>query len=281
MNRDTRAKIAEQTLEILGQGHYLSPTKVRVSIAEELAAACAATRLYRPEDLPALTERLASAPRHPETEIRVSGVGTLEAARALEGRFEHVACLNFASAKNPGGGFRSGAQAQEESLARATGLFAALETQPAYYHFHRNLGTALYSDHIIFSPRLPVFRDAEEELLEAPWTTSILTAAAVNAGALRQNEPAKTGLIRGAMEQRTRGVLAVAAAAGCDALVLGAWGCGVFRNDPAEVAQIFAAALQHDNFRGLFRHVEFAILDRTPEQNTLRAFEKTFSASSH
>ncbi|MCP4113573.1 MAG: TIGR02452 family protein [Desulfobacteraceae bacterium] len=52
-----------------------------------------------------------------ETVIEVTTESTLEAAHRLikEYNCNHIACLNFASAKNPGGGFSSGSQAQEES----------------------------------------------------------------------------------------------------------------------------------------------------------------------
>jgi uncharacterized protein (TIGR02452 family) len=276
MNRQERARIAEETLAILESGTYRARSGTQISIAGQLAAARAATRLYVPADLDGLLRQAAGKRRYESTSIEVTDRGTLEAGHALHRRYDRVACLNFASAKNPGGGFKTGAQAQEECLARASGLFATLETQSSFYEHHRQLSTSLYSDHLIFSPGVPVFRDAEDRLIEAPWETAMITAAAVNAGAVRENEPKNAGKIRPAMERRTRCVLAAAAANDCDALVLGAWGCGVFRNDPAQIAEIFAMELQSANFRGLFRHVELAILDRTPGQGTLRAFEKVF-----
>jgi uncharacterized protein (TIGR02452 family) len=66
--------------------------------------------------------------------------------------------LNFASARNVGGGFLNGARAQEEDLARSCGLFRCLETQPEYYEVNRRTASLLYTDHIIYSPRVPWFR---------------------------------------------------------------------------------------------------------------------------
>jgi uncharacterized protein (TIGR02452 family) len=72
-------------------------------------------------------------------------------------------------------------------------------------------------------------------------------------------------------------VLAIAAAHGHAAPVLGAWGCGVFKNDPVEVADLFAAALRGP-FRGAFATVVFAVLDRSPERRVIGPFERTFAA---
>ena len=96
-----------------------------------------------------------------------------------------LAILNFASAKNPGGGFSSGSQAQEESLARSSGLYSSIIGQPAYYQANRKFGSTLYSDHAIYSPDVPIFRNDEGELLSAAYTASFITMPAVNAGTLK------------------------------------------------------------------------------------------------
>jgi uncharacterized protein (TIGR02452 family) len=276
MNRQQRAAIAQQTLAILELGAYQLPDGHNVSIRDALDRACQATMLYQPDDYPQLLEQIAAAPHDREVTIEVSNRTTLAAARALAATYDTVACLNFASAKNPGGGFLSGSQAQEESLARASGLYACLRAQPAFYDYHRRLATSLYSDRTIFSPGVPVFRDDADRLIERPWTTAFITAAAVNAGAVRQNESRQASRIVPAMEQRARMVLAVGAAHRCEALVLGAWGCGVFRNDPATVAAIFRAALAEPAFKGRFRHIEFAIYDTLPQSTALAAFQRVF-----
>ncbi len=111
---------------------------------------------------------------------------SLAAARRLGGL---VGCLNFASAKNPGGGFRGGAEAQEESLARSSGLYRCLLEAPGFYAFHRSQRDLLYCDHMIFSPAVPVFRDEHGALLAQPYPVSFVTAAAPNAGALGLGHP--------------------------------------------------------------------------------------------
>lgn len=97
--------------------------------------------------------------------------------------------LNFASARHPGGGFLGGSQAQEESLARASGLSPCLNQFQEMYDTNQRFSSCLYTDHMIYAPDVPVFRDDDDRLLEEPFLVSILTAPAVNAGAVRRNEP--------------------------------------------------------------------------------------------
>lgn len=276
MSRQQRAAIAQETLAILQNGSYQTSDGRMISVADALASSCENTMLYQPEDYSALLANVESRPQATATSINVSNRTTLAAARSLVEHFPSIGCLNFASAKNPGGGFLGGSQAQEESLARASGLYAALQTQPAYYEYHRRLRTALYSDRVIFSPSVPVFRDDNDRLIDAFWQTAFLTAAAPNAGAVQQNEPQQRNRVAPTLEQRARMVLAVAATHGCAALILGAWGCGVFRNDPTMVAAIFARILVEPPFAQRFEHIEFAVLDNSADQNTFRAFQKAF-----
>ncbi|RYG63351.1 TIGR02452 family protein [bacterium] len=279
MNRQNRSQLAEETLTILQSGVYATSRGIEVSISDAVATSCEGTELFFPEDYPAMLERVGNSPTLSETVISVSNRTTLQAGHDFYQRFGQVACLNFASAKNPGGGFLSGSQAQEESLARASGLYATLQPQTGYYDFHRHCGTCIYSDRAIYSPGVPVFRDDSGQLLQRPWTCDFITAAAVNAGAVRRNEPGREGDIVPLMEQRTRVVLSIAISKGCRNLVLGAWGCGVFQNDPATIAGVFARVLEESSFKNRFENLEFAVLDGSAAKPTFRAFEEQFSSA--
>jgi uncharacterized protein (TIGR02452 family) len=274
-SRTARARIARETLDILARGWYSAPDGRRVPIADLLARAQAGSRLVTPDDFGALLRgRAAVAPSHP-TEFRVVNCTTLAAAGQLvrDGAAD-VCCLNFASAKNPGGGFLNGSQAQEESLARASGLYACIGPMRAMYDTNRQFGSCLYTDHMIYSPGVPVFRDDDDALLAEPYTAAFITAPAVSVGALH---PRERRLIEPTMLARAEKVLALAAAHGHEALVLGAWGCGVFRNDPADVARWFRQHLgEGGSFRGAFRTVVFAVLDRSEDERTLKSFETAF-----
>lgn len=275
--RSVRAEIARQTVEILNRGTYSLPDGSTVSIAEPLKHSCENTVLYRPTDFADVFTRLPS-PAHP-TSYQVVNSTTLAAARSLveEDATRDVLCLNFASAKNAGGGFLNGSQAQEESLARATGLYACISPVRGYYDANKMSGTALYTHHMIYSPRVPVFRDDDDQLLAEPYLASMLTAPACNAGAMRKNAPKRGGSLAEVMAERIERLLAVAALHGHETLVLGAWGCGVFRNDPAHVAGWFYDQLtSNPRCVGMFRTVVFAVLDTSAHGGTIRPFTERF-----
>lgn len=277
--RSGRARIAQETLAILEEGQYINGYDRRVSIDEDLKRAIQGSVLYRPDELPALREQvrqLQGAPKSAAAKIEVTGETTLAAASRLvveEGRTD-VVCLNFASAKNPGGGFLGGSQAQEESLARASGLYPCISQMNEMYDHNRKLRTCLYSDYMIYSPGVPVIRDDEDRLLAQYYTTSFITAPAVNAGVVKEREQADDQQIESAMKERIRYILDVAAMNGHRTLVLGAYGCGVFRNDPMDVARYFHDVLVQEKFRQSFERIVFAVLDRSAGQRIINAFRE-------
>ncbi len=266
MSRTDRAKIAEQTVEILKRKTYSTASGKKISIEKSLEACLKDTEVIRPDAWPNLmTEVQQKVYRRPQGKpvtISLFAETTFRTCQrwVVDQKLENVACLNFASAKNPGGGFLGGSQAQEEALSRASGLYASLLRKPEYYEFNRKTGTCLYSDYMIWSPQVPIFRDDMDALLESPYCASIITAPAVNAGCIRQNEPQKVSEIKSVMVSRAEKVLALAVAQGVENLVLGAWGCGVFANDPEEVAEIFAGFLRAGApYARAFSQVAFSI----------------------
>lgn len=268
------AGLAKETVAIVERGSYTGPSGQVVSIAGAVAAARKGTVLYRPDDFDALPvpAGIGEAPR-----IEVWADTTGGAARRLvqqEGVAE-VAALNFASARNPGGGFLGGAKAQEEDLARCSALYHCLLEQREYYDVNRATESMLYTDHIIWSPGVPFFRDERLDLLARPFHVGIVTAPAPNAGEhLRRKDGGRPTLSK-ALARRAERVLRVLATQKQHTLVLGAWGCGVFRNDPAEVAQVFAELLR-STYAQSFARVVFAIYDKSRDGGTLKAFERVF-----
>ncbi|CAL9623192.1 TIGR02452 family protein [Streptomyces sp. enrichment culture] len=262
--------IAKETEEIVAAGGYRTRGGREVSIGAAVAAARAGTRMHGPGPV-------AVAPAEPvETSVEVTGESSLEAARRVGGG---VAVLNFASARNPGGGFLNGAQAQEEALCRASALYRCLLQAPQFYDHHRAHRDPFYTDRVIHAPGVPVFRDDRGELLDEPYLAGFLTAAAPNAGVVRRTAPERAAGLPAALRARAERVLETAAAEGYRRLVLGAWGCGVFQNDPAQVAGAFHALLgPGGRFAGRFEHVVFGVLDRTRDAAVRGAFERTFQA---
>ncbi|MEV4559146.1 TIGR02452 family protein [Kitasatospora sp. NPDC049285] len=264
-------EVAAQNEEIADRGGYRSDAGVAVEIAEQLAAARAGTVSYPPEaDFGPGSGRFAGT-------VEVTAEGSMQAARRLvEAGGPGVAVLNFASARNPGGGYLRGAKAQEEDLCRSALLYRCLLEAPDYYEAHRASTDLHYSHRVIWSPDVPVIRDDHGRLLDRPHRVGFLTSPAPNAGQLALRSPAAPPDVRGVLAERAERVLAVAARHEVRTLVLGAWGCGVFRNDPAEVAEAFAHAL--DRRGAAFERVVFAVWDRTPVSANRAAFEARFGS---
>jgi uncharacterized protein (TIGR02452 family) len=269
------AGIAKHTLSIVANAGYVAPSGARRDLRAAIDHAINGTYLYRPAELEALVAGAAPDAGAPRLEVTEETTATAARRLATDGR---VAALNFASAKNPGGGFLGGAKAQEEDLARCSALYTCQLTARDYYDDNRACDSMLYTDNIIYSPSVPFFRDDRLDLLEEPYLCSIITAPAPNAGEALRRDAAAGPAISRALARRAAMVLAVAADRNERRLVLGAWGCGVFRNDPAEVAARFSALLGSPRFAGAFDVVVFAIRDRRPGQATLAAFRRAFAS---
>jgi uncharacterized protein (TIGR02452 family) len=271
INRSLAAAWGREAVTITNEGGYVAPSGVTVSIADAVDDARRETVTYAPDVRVGVP-----GPRFASTAITVENTTTLAAAAALVARGRDVAALNFASAKNPGGGFLGGARAQEESLCRASALFACIDGSPMYA-WHRARRDPVYGSWVIRSPAVPVFRGDDGALLETPFACAFLTSPAPNAGVALERDPSDGERVERAIRERVARVLCVAAHHGHDALVLGAWGCGVFRCDPAMVAGAFGAALEGP-FAGHFAEVVFAILDERPEENVIGPFRRRFAA---
>lgn len=271
--RSGLATQARETVEICNAGRYESPSGNAVIINDALQRAVKGTVVYSAENLPALPRQSNQV----ETKLEVANETTFRGLARLTESGGHVGCLNFASARNPGGGFLTGAQAQEEALARASGLYSCLQAAPQYYDRNRANRSAIYLDLVIYSPQVPFFRSDAGDLLENPLLASVITAPAPNRGAVMENERQNLPQVDAALQRRAEMVLHIAQAHGIEGLVLGAWGCGVFRNDPAKVSAVFAKLLKPPGrFAGVFRDVLFSVYDRAEPPLTLRAFANTF-----
>ena len=271
--------IAEDTLRILKEGEYTTTRGASVSIREAVRESVAGSVHYTEALLHTiqakLSGELALAGTVP-TVFEVCEASTLEAALRLTNEgVADIFALNFASARNPGGGFLGGAQAQEESLARSSGLYLTLTEHFAMYETNRKFTSCLYTDQMIYSPGVPVFKDDDGALLDRFYRLSFITAPAVNAGVIRQNEPQRIDEIGPVMLARIDKVLSVALQHGHKTLLLGAWGCGVFKNEPADVAAYFAQHLLQGRYTNRFERVVFAVMAR--EDRFIAPFREHFA----
>ena len=201
--------------------------------------------------------------------VTVTKNRSFEAARLHAGRGLRTAVLNFASSTSPGGGVTRGASAQEESLCRVSTLYPCLMDERMwnlFYAPHRRAGNPLHNDDIIYTKDVLVLKDDDYRPLEKPFAVDVVTCAAPNlresaSNAYNPDDGERADIAPAELlalhERRGRRILAAAAANGAQALVLGAFGCGAFRNDPAVVARAYANILPE--FRRQFRAIEFAV----------------------
>ncbi|MCD8212422.1 MAG: TIGR02452 family protein [Oscillospiraceae bacterium] len=192
------------------------------------------------------------------------------AAGTKEGR---ILLLNLASAVYPGGGVRKGMNGQEEDLCRKSTLLQSLESDAAkeYYEYNKELDTRMGSDAVMVSPDVAVFRDGENNLLDEPFTISVLTCSAPNIrfglNGFSEEEYKKM------LYDRIRGILSTAGSLGYKNLILGAFGCGAFGNDAAVVSDAFKSAFAG---RTEFDHADFAVLCKDGKDYNYREFCRNF-----
>lgn len=216
--------------------------------------------------------------------IYVTSNSSFDAAREYSGK--KVGVLNFASATTPGGGVVKGSSAQEECLCRCSTLYRNLNVVDAwnkYYNYHRSSVNALHNDDIIYTPDVVIFKDDDYNMLPTSdfMKVDVITCAAPN---LRENphnqynaeksvekiEITDEDLLK-LHENRGRRIMAVAAANNIDVLILGAFGCGAFRNDPRIVAQAYKNILPE--FRHCFKEIEFAVYCRPGDDSNYQVFK--------
>ena len=226
--------IANETIAITAAGFYELRGR-RIDLPKEDYSA---VEVWSPEKGAALVAATA-IPEDAPCRISVTTEDSFAAAR----RFDHPLVMNFANAHHAGGGFRLGANAQEEALCRCSTLYASIHSAKAgeMYRWNNTRFSAVASDYMLYSPRVCVFRDPARRLLPHPF------------------------------------LAAVAPHHGHRNLVLGAWGCGAFGNRPDDVSACFRQVLVEEHFGRLFDHVCFAIYGPEDGQN-LRAFQTTFPA---
>lgn len=267
LTRDRAFLLGEEAVNIIVRGTYSTPSGKKVSVADAVARAVSETQTIPPTATLPVPTRLED---EPTLTLSVANETTFQAVQRLQRAGKRPLALNFASGINPGGGFLRGSTAQEETLARSSGLYAAIKNNPMYRYHKVECERGMASEWAILSPEVPVFRADDGTLLETPWLCDILTCAAPKAD--------HVGLERATPEMRTRihRVLEIAYAYGYRSLVLGAWGCGAYHNDPVAVARFFRDALTQ-KYLGVFEEAVFAISDWSPDRRYLGPFRDTFA----
>lgn len=164
-----------------------------------------------------------------------------------------TAVLNFASYRNPGGGFIVGSKAQEECLCHESFLYNVLSEMKEFYDWnnqHKN--RTLYRNRALYTPGVIFVRGKKQV------SCDVITCAAPNFSAAYKYQNISHKENSEVLRNRIRFVLDIARENQVNTLILGAFGCGVFGQDPREVASIFKEYLETD-YKWCFEKVIFAI----------------------
>lgn len=232
--------------------------------------------------------------RDSRCQVVVSGKRSFEAAESYAKAGKKVAVLNFASATNPGGGVVNGSSAQEESLCRCSTLYQCLNTDfmwDKFYGPHRKADNPVYNDDILLTPDIIVLKsdtNFPEIVPENEWyKVDVITCAAPNLRRRPSNEMNPNAGSKAAkltvraymeiMESRIEHIFKVAETTGADVLILGAFGCGAFRNPPEIVAELFGNAIEKHG--DMFESIEFAVFHIDRESVNYEAFSNRFACS--
>ena len=207
-------------------------------------------------------------------QIIVSKKRTFEAVSAYTGKGDKLCVLNFASATNPGGGVMNGSSAQEESLCRVSTLYFTLDTdenRERFYNPHRISRDPIHNGDILYTPDIVVFKtdtSTPEQMPESDWfNCDVITCAAPN---LRENPVSRYNSGEGSERlllsdeelfrvhiKRDRKIFDAAVQNKVDVLVMGAFGCGAFRNSPVVVADVMLTLAKEYEYA--FKTIEFAV----------------------
>ncbi len=225
-----------------------------------------------------------------DAEIIVSTKRSFEAAEAYKNK--KVCVLNFASASNPGGGVTKGSSAQEECLCRTSTLYFSLNTKEmwdGFYAPHRAMRNPLHNDDIIYTPDVVVFKtdtDKPVRRREEEWfKVDVISCAAPNLRNMPSNSynsgdgdiparPTDEELYQIQL-RRFKKILEVAASEKEEVLILGAFGCGAFENNPKVVAKATKDAVEL--YKKNFEVIEFAVFCTPDRRENYDEFRRIFN----
>ena len=278
------ASIFRLTNELIHSGGYTTPSGKRIQF--DFTKMLQLGKCFQ-QELPAI-----SAPDvDGGTKVMVEGNDCLVAAERLVKEGYNPALLNFASAGHPGGGVETGARAQEETICRRSTLTRSIYSFD--FKYASRYGYPLQAgEHYpivsefsaVYSPNVTVFREGLDCLfMEEPYDVAVITCAALNLNGKYPIKLTPDGHMPQAAIDITRNkirtVFRIGLTYGLDALVLGAFGCGAFKNPPAEIAKLFHEVMEEPEFKNKYRLITFSIIDDHNSNNAnLTAFKAEFNS---
>lgn len=277
MGREENVRVFRDT-EIQCKKNSELSNAVKVSIAKQ--------KLYLSNGLVIPTDKDKNK-RKTRAKVVVSKKRSYEAASAYIG--QKVCVHNFASATTPGGGVVKGSSAQEECLCRCSTLYFCLNTSDmwaSFYTPHRMEQNPIHNDDCIYTPEVVVMKtDTESPIMlsrDKWYKVNVITCAAPNlreAPSNRMNRADGSKAVKVSdkellelHEKRLTRILDIALLEGNDVVILGAFGCGAFENNPEIVAR--AAKNVISNYFNAFETIEFAVYCTPRDEKNFKIFER-------
>ena len=260
--KELRVKEYKNTIKLSGKGSYTTEDGEYIAL-KNIDKLISDSCFYSEEFSIGAEEAIESS-----TVVDVVNADCLEEGIRLLDMGYNPAILNMANRQNPGGGVINGAGAQEETIFRRTNLFLSLYQYASYaekyglkksghqYPMDRNFGG-------IYSPNVSIFRECEAKgykLMSQPREVSFITVAGINHPELDNKGMIIPELINVA-KNKIRTILRIGLKHGHDSLVLGALGCGAFRNPPRHIARLFHEVIEEQEFKNKYKDIVFAILE--------------------
>lgn len=195
-------------------------------------------------------------------------------------RYGKTAVLNFANPQYPGGGASKGAVAQEECLCRYSNLYLCLSAPNIfedYYFYHKKYTNHLFSDRLIYTKDVVVFKDESEVpalLSRDEWFfVDVITCAAPYIAKIDIDNASLKSLFK----SRIKNIFEAAIDNGVEVIILGAFGCGAFKNPPEVVAEAFHEVIDENGYADNFKKIVFAIKCNPNSTKNLDVFQEEFS----
>ncbi len=259
------AGVFRETIQVIKEGEYRSPKgeTVMVRDAEMLCLSRFHVHEFNVNNVPS---------REEPTIVEVVNDDSIYAGKRLLDEGYNPIVLNFANQYHAGGGVESGCRAQEEDLCRRSTLFRSLvQFTPVASRFGVKRSRYQYpmGDEFggIYSPYVKVFRDGangDYAFLDNYFHLAFVSVAAIRNPRLEGGRIAHD--LVPIVKNKIRTILRIGLKNGHDAIVLGAFGCGAFKNPPQHMAELFKEVLSEDEFRDKYRKVVFAILENHHSQ---------------
>jgi len=295
--RDKNKQILDETLGILEDKYYfVNDNQVLLKLSEEQMKQ---VEVYLPErtaEIQAGADKKVENRKTEQCKMSCDDFDTFAMARkmsqqyGLTGETNDRKCLvlNFANPYHPGGGVRRGAKAQEEDMCRCSTLLPSLESQEARAYYEYNFlhkcitkeGNDYGTSALTLTPNVEIFRNRKGELLEDTTVVAVVTSAAP----ILYNSMLTDSWVKeycDSLFSKISAILTCAAYHGYRYLVLGAWGCGAFGNDPDVVAPMFSKVFKKFSYDGktideLFERISFAVPYSEKKPDNYLAFEEVF-----